>query len=159
MLSYPDMRKVCLLMHEAKTCAVFGVGDAYLAGLTFQARMMRAGTNYLTASVDGEQTHLAETLHDGDVGLLLSYSGETTPTIRCARILQKNHAIPIAITADPSSALAKACSLVLTLPASETKYHRIASFFSQTAMDYYLNILYSALYIMDFDEVSGKSID
>lgn len=41
-LSIQDMQKACYLMKGAKNVAIFGVGDAYLAGLAFQASMTRS---------------------------------------------------------------------------------------------------------------------
>lgn len=158
-LSISDIRKACKILHQAKNVAIFGIGDAYLSGLTFQARLMRAGVNFLTAPVYGEQGHLAQTLSHGDAGLLLSYSGITESTVNCAEILKSAGAATICITADPSSPLAKLSNISLILPAKETKFHRIASFFSQTCMEYYLNVMYSTLYVMDYDSHAQKSID
>lgn len=158
-LSLSDMQKACQLIHAAKRTAIFGIGDAYLAGLTFQARMMRAGISFLTTPVYGEQHHLSQTLNDDDCGLLLSYSGMTQSTIACAEVLKQNHVPTVCITASAKSTLAKACTVSLILPAKETKYHRIASFFSGAAMNYYLDVMYSCLYVMDYDFHSKKSID
>ena len=59
-------------MMRSGRIVIFGVGDAYLAGLAFQARMMRAGFNqFLSSPVYGEQRHLAQTLQSGDCGILL----------------------------------------------------------------------------------------
>lgn len=76
---------------NAKHVALFGVGDAYLAGLAFQASMTRTGTNYIVTPVYGEQGHLAKTLHPDDCALLLSYSGSTQSTIDNAKSLKKKN--------------------------------------------------------------------
>jgi len=159
MISPSDVKKACMVLHNARNVALFGIGDAYLAGLTFQARMMRSGTNYLATPVYGEQHHLALTMHSGDAGIVLSYSGTTKGTVDCAKELKKNGAATICITAGADSELAKLCSINLLLPAREQKFRRIASFFSQTCMEYYLNIIYSYLYVMDYTEYSAKAID
>lgn len=159
MLSPSDVKKACMLLHNANHVALFGIGDAYLAGLTFQARMMRSGTNYLATPVYGEQLHLAQTMHTGDVGIVLSYSGTTKSTLDCAKELKKNGVSTICITAAGDSMLAKVCNITLLLPAKEQKFHRIASFFSQTCMEYYLNIIYSYLYVMDYSKYHAKPID
>lgn len=159
MLSPSEVKKACMILHNASHVALFGIGDAYLAGLTFQARMMRSGTNYLATPVYGEQHHLAQTLHAGDAGIVLSYSGTTKGTVDCARELKKNGADTICITAAGDSELAKLCTITLLLPAREQKFQRIASFFSQTCMEYYLNIIYSYLYVMDYSRYSSKPID
>ena len=158
-LSLEDMHKACLAIHNARQTAIFGVGDAYLAGLMFQARMIRAGTVCLATPVYGEQHHLAQTMHKEDCALFLSYSGTTRETVSCAQAARANHARLVCITANASSPLAKLCHVVLVLPAKEKKFHRIASFFSEEAMTYYLNIMYACLYVMDYDAHIRKSID
>lgn len=158
-LSITDMKKACYLMKQAKNVAIFGVGDAYLAGLSFQASMTRAGTNYIVTPVYGEQGHLAKTLHQEDCALLLSYSGSTESTIDHAKHLKAQKVPTICITANGDSPLAKICDVALLLPAKEDKGHRIAAFFSRTSMEYYLNIMYSYLYVLDYDEHAKQTID
>ncbi len=158
-LSIQDMQKACYLMKGAKNVAIFGVGDAYLAGLAFQASMTRSGTNYIVTPVYGEQGHLAKTLHPEDCALLLSYSGSTPSTIEHAKQLKRQKVPTICITADANSELAKVCTIALLLPAKEDKGHRIAAFFSRASMEYYLNIMYSYLYVLDYDERAKNNID
>lgn len=151
-LSIRDMKRACILLQKARNVGIFGVGDAYLAGLTFQARLTRIGVNFLVTPVYGEQGHLSRTLTSQDCALLLSYSGSTESTLLCARLLKQNHVPTICITAEPKSELANLCDIALLLPAKEDKFHRIASFFSQACMEYYLNIMYSYLYVLDYDK-------
>lgn len=158
LLSASDVRRACGIMKEATHVAIFGVGDAYLAGLTFQARMMRTGLNMLVSTVYGEQGYLAENMHRGDCGILLSYSGTTYATVDCAEKMKRNGVSTICITAGKDSPLAKIADITLYLPSKEEKFHRIASFFSQTAMEYYLNVIYSCLYVMDYEKLSKKAI-
>lgn len=151
-LSVTDMKRACHIMKKARNVALFGVGDAYLAGLAFQASLTRAGINYLSTPVYGEQGALAYTLDKDDCGLVLSYSGNTPATISVAKVLKKRNVPTICITANPESPLAKICDIVLTLPAKEDRGHRIAAFFSRASMEYYLNIMYSYIYVMDSHE-------
>lgn len=158
-LSPSDVKRACMILANAKQVSLYGIGDAYLAGLTFQARMARSGTNYLATPVYGEQHHLAQSMHAGDAGIVLSYSGETSSTVTCAKELKKNGVAVICITANKESELAKYSDIILLLPAREQKFHRIASFFSQACMEYYLNIIYSYLYVTNYSQYNAKSID
>lgn len=54
------------------------------------------------------------------------------------------------MTAQPSSPVGRLADVVLRLPSEETKYERVASFYSQVAMGYYLNVLYSYLFVLDY---------
>lgn len=155
LLSISDVKKVCHMMQEAKNVAIFGVGDAYLAGLAFQASLTRAGINFLSTPVYGEQGALANTLSKKDCALVLSYSGATPATISVAKLLKRKNVPTICITANADSQLAKMCDIVLLLPAKEDRGHRIAAFFSRTAMEYYLNIIFSYIYVMDANHESN----
>lgn len=159
MLSVKDMKRACYLLKQADNVALFGVGDAYLAGLAFQASMTRAGINYIVTPVYGEQGHLVRTLHPSDCALLLSYSGSTRSTIEYARQLRRQKVPTICITANARSELARICDIALFLPAKEEKGLRIAAFFSRASMEYYLNIMYSYLYVLDYDRHVHNTID
>ena len=159
MLSVKDMKRACYLLKQADNVALFGVGDAYLAGLAFQASMTRAGINYIGTPVYGEQGHLVRTLHPSDCALLLSYSGSTRSTIEYARQLRRQKVPTICITANARSELARICDIALFLPAKEEKGLRIAAFFSRASMEYYLNIMYSYLYVLDYDRHVHNTID
>lgn len=149
LVSNEDVKKACKLMNKANRTLIFGVGDAYLAGLTFQARMIRDGnTSFLSTSVYGEQLHLARTATRNDCAFILSYSGETIDTVRVAQLLKQNSVPIVCVTANGDSTLAHLSNIALQLPAREQKFHRIASFFSQTCMEYYLSIIYSYLRVL-----------
>ena len=146
-------------MH-AERVVIFGVGDAFVSGLAFQARMMRAGFNqFLSSPVYGEQSHLAQTLGEKDCGLLLSFSGVTESTLQCARILEENHVPSITLTSLRSGELARLSDVVLYLPDKEKKYRRYANFSSHACMEYYLNVLYSWYFINKYDDITKIRID
>lgn len=159
MLNTADMNKAAEMLLNARYKALFGIGDAYLAGLAFQTRMMRLGIHFLATPVYGEQNHQADTLTRDDAALILSYSGSTNPTLTTTKNLKRNGVKIISITGNGSSPLARLSDVVLVIPAKEQKYHRIATFFSQACMDYFLNILYSRMYVLNYREFSQKTID
>lgn len=148
LLSISDLNKAASILYNAKKVGIFGLGDAYLAGLSFQMKMMQIGVNYLTTSIHGEQNILCQSLNKDDAAILISYSGTMTPIIYCGKQLKRNKASSIAICSDPNSPLAKLCDITLILPGNEEKMHRIGAFFSQSSMEYCLNVLYSKLYVL-----------
>jgi DNA-binding MurR/RpiR family transcriptional regulator len=157
--SLPDFQKAVIILQNADRKGIFGLGDAYLCGLAFQAEMMRAGFTYLTTPIYGEQGHLTEIFSERDAALLLSYSGTTEKIVECAQTLKKRHVQTIAITSGKDSPIAHIADVVLLLPERERKFHRLANFSSNACMEYYLNVLYSALCVGSYDQIAGKSID
>nr|MCR4950488.1 SIS domain-containing protein [Solobacterium sp.] len=158
--SSEDFTKACNYLMKAENIVIFGVGDAYLAGLAFQARMMRAGFNhFLSSPVYGEQRHLAQTLTRNDCGILLSFSGVTESTVDCARILKKNHVPSIALTSIRQGELVDLAGVTLFLPDREKKFRRYANFSSHACMEYYLNVLYSYYFTRKYDDITKVNID
>ncbi len=158
--STDDFEKAGRLMMNAERIVIFGVGDAFVSGLAFQARMMRAGFNqFLSSPVYGEQSHLAQTLCEKDCGLLLSFSGITESTLQCARILKENHVPSITLTSLRFGELAMLSDVALYLPDKEKKYRRYANFSSHACMEYYLNVLYSWYFINKYDDITNIKID
>ncbi len=158
-LALEDAKRAVEVLTRAQRIVLFGVGDAYVSGLSFQARMIRAGVPVLTTSVYGEQRHLSQTLTENDCAIILSYSGTTEEIVKAARVVKKNHVSMIAITSDVKSPLAKLSDIALILPNREKKFHRLASFASHTSMEYYLNVLYSGYYVRNYDVLIQKSVD
>ena len=158
--SAEDFEKAFEIMMSARRIVIFGVGDAFLAGLAFQARMMRAGFNhFLSSPVYGEQRHLAQTLESEDCGILLSFSGVTESTLQCADILAKKHVHTITLTSLRQGRLAELSDIVLYLPDKEKKYRRYANFSSHACMEYYLNVLYSYYFTRKYDDITQVRID
>lgn len=155
-----DFLNAADLMMNAAHIVLFGVGDAYMAGLAFHARMMRAGfTNVLTSPVYGEQRHLASSLTPHDCALVLSYSGSTEQTLESARVLKENNVPLIALTSNADGELASLADISLFLPDREKKYQRYVNFFSQACMEYYMNVLYSWYFIHKYDDITKIKID
>lgn len=148
------------LLLKSSHIVIFGIGDAYVAGLAFQARMMRAGFHHvLTSPVYGEQRHLAASLSQHDCALVLSYSGSTETTLESARALKENHVPVIALTSNTEGELASLADIALFLPDREKKYQRYANFFSQACMEYCLNVLYSWYFVNHYEDITKIKID
>lgn len=148
LLSISDLNKAASILYNANHIGLFGLGDAHVAGLSFQMKMMQIGINCVTTSIPGEQNLQCGALKKGDAAILISYSGAMSPTIFCAKELKKNKVSTIGICSDPNSSLAKLCDITLILPGKEERMHRIGAFFSQACMDYCLNVLYSKIYVL-----------
>lgn len=114
---------------------VCGVGKAGLIGQKLAATLASTGT-------PAHFLHAAEAVHGdlgkvraADVGLFLSYSGETEEVVRLIPVLHGQGVTTVAITGSPASTLAQRCSLALTLgPLEEACPLGLAPTTSTTAM-------------------------
>ena len=144
-------------LSAARHRVIIGVGFSYISALGFSNHLMRIGYHMTVPSIPGEIDHLAEISDSSDVALILSYSGTTQQIQNAIKTLQDRKTYIIALTSNPKSPLAEAADLLIRMPEKEDKFRRFANFSSQACMEYYLNILYSYMFILNYDLASQKS--
>lgn len=150
--SRKDFENAISLILKSKQIALFGIGDSYLRALDFQNKLMKINRNVLLTTVHGEQNQMAVSLHRNDCAILLSYSGQTKMTYETAIYLKRNGIPMITITSNPQSRIAKLSQIVLTIPDKESINVKITPLYSQLCIEYYLNVLYAYIFVLDYDE-------
>lgn len=136
---------------KARRIFLVGVGDSFLKGQVFQSNMLKIDKVVMMCGVFGDCTSLADVMTPQDCAIIVSYSGNTRATYDTVKIL-KSHNVPmIAITSDPDSLIGKSAQIILQMPQKEGSWDKQATFVSQTATEYYLNVLYSYIYVLDYD--------
>ena len=90
--------KAVELLTNAKTIYIFSVGVSSLVGLDFYYKLSRINKRCIVH----EDTHLQVTssvlMQEGDVAVVISYSGETKEVLLCAKNARENNVPVIAIT-------------------------------------------------------------
>jgi len=95
---------------EARKLFVYGVGRSGLIGKAFAIRLVQLG---LEVFFVGET--ITPIVEEGNVVVIVSYTGETMSAIQTANIVRRVGAKVITITANPHSKLAAASNLVISL--------------------------------------------
>lgn len=107
---------------KSRNVAVFGSGGSLAVGLDAYYRLLRSGKR-CNISVD---THMqavnAGLLEPGDVGLAISFSGETQDVIDCVGLATDNGATTVCITNNPQSTLAGRCDICLFASSAKTRW-------------------------------------
>ncbi|MHB9038884.1 MAG: MurR/RpiR family transcriptional regulator [Armatimonadota bacterium] len=107
---------------NARTVAIFGSGGSLAVGLDAYYRFLRSGKQ-CSISVD---THMqavnAGLLEPGDVGLAISFSGETQDVIDCVGLAAESGATTMCITNHPQSTLAGRCGICLSASSAKTRW-------------------------------------
>ena len=98
------------LMRKAKSVVVFGRGRSGFMGRGFVVRLMHLG---IPAYFVGET--VSPPVHEDDVVLLLSGSGETFSVVVTAQVAQKMGSKIVSVTGSPTSTLGKLGDLTILL--------------------------------------------
>lgn len=102
-------RAVDLLL-KAPAIFVYGAGRSGIIGRAFAMRLVQTG---LTAYVIGES--VTPIVHRGDTVFILSGRGESYSSMQTANIVRREGAELIVVTGKPTSKLAHAASLLISL--------------------------------------------
>ena len=103
-------------------------------------------------SLQGEVAYAAWLAKPSTGTLINSYSGETTNLVKAAKIL-KEHQIPtVLITNIGENSLLPMADCVLHICTREKLYSKIASFSTDASIEYLLDVLYSCIFRLDYDE-------
>jgi 6-phospho-3-hexuloisomerase len=105
-------------LQDAAHVVVAGEGRSGFMAKTFAMRLMHLGLN---VDVVGETTTRAIT--NGDTLIAVSGSGTTAQTVRVAEQARSLGAQVLAVTTDPDSALGRAATAIILIPAA-TKYRK-----------------------------------
>lgn len=165
-LQNDTLQKACQLLTQARQIYLFAVGDSAIRALSFKNKLLKIGLQAVDANQLGEGIVYASYATQQDCALFITYSSQGTSYLETARVLSKQQTPIVLITARPQTALALLADVVLTFPDLEDPQDSIATFYSQIAIDYILNVLYSLIYACDYqhhqqqkkriDQIKGK---
>jgi len=150
-----EVQKAARLIRRSERIILSGMGDSFLKGQVFQSNLLKIRKVALMCNVLGEQNTLADLATPSDCALVISYSGDTRTVYETVLAFKRNNIPLIALTSNPDSMIGKQADIILEMPKKEEKWAKQATFVSQVATEYYLNVLYSYIYVMDYEENSS----
>ncbi len=107
---------------QARRVAIFGVGSSLPVCMDLQYRLQRCGINSLFSVDDHIQAINAALLEPGDVGLAVSYSGESRETIESVELAKEAGATTLCVTSFRRSPLTRLCDICLITSAGRTQW-------------------------------------
>jgi DNA-binding MurR/RpiR family transcriptional regulator len=105
---------------KASYVHLFGIGASGMVAYDFYQKLQRIGVRCGYVQENHVQIIAACSLKKGDVGIFISYSGETDDIVRAAREARMNAALIITLTKIGDVPLAAEADIPLRIPASET---------------------------------------
>lgn len=146
--------KVVKMLSNASYIDVYGSGNNVKLLHDFAYKMGSIHRQVRISPDHQQQMLCAITKHDDHCAIVVSYSGETTSTLRYARLLKKNHIPTISITSCGSNSLTAITDEHLYIATLESKSYanaKIGAFTSDISIITIMNYLYAGVFLLDYD--------
>lgn len=150
LLDVPAATRMAAEMFQAKRLFLYAVGDTQITCQRFANKLVKL--NRYPIFVTHNYQELAETrnIRPEDYALFVTYKGRNEQLLTCAHILKRRGVPRGLITGNGAGAMVPLFPAVLTLPNTE-QGSNIATFYSQIAIGFTLDVLYSLIYEMDYE--------
>lgn len=138
------------LLNRSNTIYVCGIENNLPLIELFKYKMVRINKHVIAEQHFGNQMYTALQGSGKDCALIISYSGQTNNMIRIAKQLHKKIPI-IALTSIGDNRLKNYATYTLHISTREKLHSKIANFSTEYSIMLLLNILYSAVFVQDYD--------
>lgn len=130
------------LLTKCENISIFGIGSSLIVAKDAQQKFMRLNRN-CTVSEDWHlQLLTARNMSPKDIGIIISYSGQTIEMIECAKAMKENHVTIISITKYGTSPVVELSDYNIFVAANESTF-RSGAMSSRISQLNVIDILYS----------------
>lgn len=144
-LDTSTLSRVAQKIIQAKRTFIYAIGDSKLTAWVFVNKLNKINYFPIIATENREEVYISDNLNFNDFALFISYQGTNETYLACMRKLKIKKVTTCLITANPHTPLAKITDLLITVPNQEGD-KKIATFYSQFAFNYILNLIFSLIY-------------
>lgn len=119
LVDYAVLNQCIQLLYACDHVALFGIGSSLLVAKDAQLKFMRLNKRCSVSDDWHTQLLTARNMREGDVGIILSYSGQTREMVECAKAMRANNVKIISITRYGRSPVTEHSDLHLYVSATE----------------------------------------
>ncbi len=145
------LKKCVELLLSARNVLLFGIGASQCVAKDAYLKFLRLNKPCFTHEDWHAQLLMAKNATKKDVGIIISYSGETAEMVECMRELANNQTPTIAVTRFAPSTIASNVTYILYVSAEESVF-RSGAISSRIAQLNVIDILYTAYASLNYDE-------
>lgn len=146
------LREVSQMIFNSQNVYLFAGGDSLIRADSFANKLIKIGITLINTSLRGEKITYSSFASTKDCALFITYSASNSEDTRCAQILKARGVPIITITSNTNATLTKISDYVISFPDNEDEVDSIATFYSQISIEYILNVLYSLIYIINYEK-------
>lgn len=151
LITHDDLQNAIRIIRQSSYINVFAVSNNLLISQEFKHNMARIKKRVDICPIHGEQIHVANLADSSSCAIVISYSGETTELIKITQLLKSHHISVIAITNIGENSISKLADCILRITTREKLYSKIATYSTDEAIIYLLDVLYSCIYALDYE--------
>lgn len=149
-----DMEKAAIivdLIDKASEVVIFANSINVYQAKDFYMKMNRIGHRVILSDIPGEMLHDAQNIPKDGIALFISYSGYYERLNEILLILKQRNIKIIAVTHVGENTLSKNAHYHLSISTRERLFLKIANFTSNTSIMHVLDMLYSGIFSLDFE--------
>lgn len=148
--------KAAKLMDSCDNVLLYAIGDSMIRAQSFENKLIKIGKFLSPTYYRGELEAYSLCASPKDCALFITYSAASKSYVRFAQILKIKKVPIITITSNTASTLARLSTYVISFPDLEDRAGSIATFYSQISIEYILNVIYSMIYAIHYQDNNDK---
>ncbi|MDQ0363274.1 MurR/RpiR family transcriptional regulator [Breznakia pachnodae] len=152
LMKHEVLKNASNLMKHSKAIHIFSSGTTLNQAECFKEKMLKIGKQVIISNNLNYQLYEANCIQQGDIAIIISYSGETKNVVRIAQSC-KSRGIPIiAITSFGENTLSQLAFCKLIISTKESLFKNIGDFSIHLSVNLILDVLYSSYFLLDYDD-------
>lgn len=151
LLHYRDLQKATRLLQRCRRVHIFSFGTTLNQAESFREKMLKIGRRVSISNNLNYQLYEARCLTPNDLAITISYSGETAKILTVAQACRERHVPILALTSYGDNSLTSYADCKLSLSSKERLFENTADFSTHVSVNLLLDILYSSVFLLDYD--------
>ncbi|MFB1050337.1 MurR/RpiR family transcriptional regulator [Paraliobacillus sp. JSM ZJ581] len=151
LLDYDVIGDCVELIHDCEKLVLFGIGASLIVAKDAQLKFTRINKMVYVAEDWHTQLLMARNMTSNDIGIVISYSGETQEMVQCAKTVKENQARLISITKYGNSTISELTDYKLFVAANEYAF-RSGAMSSRISQLNLVDILYTSYVNMQYEK-------
>lgn len=156
LIEHDSLQKAVYLINQAHTVKLYGTTNILFAAQEFKNKMRHIQKPCIVEPYQDEQAFEANISDAKDCAIIISYSGETIFLKRIISILKKNHVPIILLSSIGENSLSILADVTLHITTREKSSSKISGFTSLASIHLLLDILYSGVFSLDYQNNFNK---
>lgn len=152
LITHDDLQSAIHIIRKSSYVNIFAVSNNLLITQEFKHNMSRIKKRVVVHSLQSEIVFNACLADPTSCAIIISYSGETDILIRSIKALKANHIPIIVISSIGNNTAKQLADCILHITTREKLYSKIATFSTDTAIIYLLDVIYSCIFALDYDQ-------
>lgn len=138
-------------LFQAEKIFIYAIGDSLITAKAFANKLHKIGIYPIMANENSENITATHNATAKDCAVFLSYGMNLSSFLKDYKHLNKKHVPVITITANEKNYITKHAFHKIIIPRKEEIF-AVATFYSQFAFNYVCNLLYAAIYALNYEK-------